>query len=107
MDHRPYIQAKRKKSKDFPGGPVVKNPPSNAGDASSIPSGGIKIPHAMGQLGLQAETIEPTYSRAHAPQHEKPRACATTGKILHTTAKSPHAAKKTQHSQKKKNEKSK
>ena len=84
-----------------------KNPPSNAGDASSILSGGIKIPHAMGQLSLQAETIEPMYSRAHAPQHEKPRACATTGKILHTTAKSPHAAKKTQHSQKKKNEKSK
>ena len=81
---------------------MVKNPPSNAGDASSISSGGIKIPHAMGQLSLQAETTEPTYSRARAPQHETPRACAATGEILHTTAKSPHAAKKTQHSQKRK-----
>ena len=31
---------------DFPGGPVVKNPPSNVGDAGSIPGQGTKIPHA-------------------------------------------------------------
>ena len=35
---------------DFPGGPVVKNPSSNAGDAGSIPGQGTKIPHAEGQL---------------------------------------------------------
>ena len=35
---------------DFPGGPVVKKPPSNAGDAGSIPGRGTKIPHAAGQL---------------------------------------------------------
>ena len=29
---------------------MVKNLPSNAGDASSIPSLGTKIPHAAGQL---------------------------------------------------------
>ena len=29
---------------DFPGGPVVKNPPPNAGDVSSIPGQGNKIP---------------------------------------------------------------
>ena len=29
---------------DFPGGPVVKNPPSNAGDAGLIPCRGTKIP---------------------------------------------------------------
>ena len=34
----------------FPGGPVVKSPPSNAGGSGSIPGGGTKIPHAMGQL---------------------------------------------------------
>ena len=34
---------------DFPGGSVVKNPPSNAG---SIPGWGTKIPHATGQLSL-------------------------------------------------------
>ena len=32
---------------NFPGGPVVKNPPSNAGDAGSIPGQGTKIPHAV------------------------------------------------------------
>ena len=29
---------------DFPGGPVVKNSPSNAGDMGSIPGQGTKIP---------------------------------------------------------------
>ena len=33
---------------DFPGGPVVKNPPYNAGDVGSIPGQGTKIPHAAG-----------------------------------------------------------
>ena len=32
---------------DFPGGPVVKNLPSNAGDAISIPGLGTKIPLAL------------------------------------------------------------
>ena len=30
----------------FPGGPVVKTSPSNAGGAGLIPSRGAKIPHA-------------------------------------------------------------
>ena len=30
----------------FPGGPVVENPPCNAGDASSIPGLGTKVPYA-------------------------------------------------------------
>ena len=34
-------------SGDFLGGPVVKNLPCNAGDKSSIPDQGTKIPHAM------------------------------------------------------------
>ena len=32
---------------DFPGGPVVKTSPSNAGGAGSIPGWGAKIPHAL------------------------------------------------------------
>ena len=36
--------------RDFPGGPVVKNPPSNAGDMGTILGGGTKILHATGQL---------------------------------------------------------
>ena len=63
-------------TKDFPGGPVVKNPPSNAGDVGLIPGWGTKIPHAMGQLSPHATTTEPTSLksphavnfRAHAPQ---------------------------------------
>ena len=44
---------------DFPGGPVVRNLPSNAGDTGSIPGWGTKIPHAVGQLSLC--TLEPTH----------------------------------------------
>ena len=32
--------------RDFSGGPVVKNPPSDAGDAGLISDQGAKIPHA-------------------------------------------------------------
>ena len=44
---------------DFPGGPVVKNLPSNAEDAGSIPGWGTKIPYAAGQLSPHAATTEP------------------------------------------------
>ena len=44
--------------RDFPGGPVVKNPPFNAGDVGSIPGQGTKIPHAAGQLSPHATTTE-------------------------------------------------
>ena len=37
---------------DFPGGPVVKNLPCNAGDLGSIPGCKTKILHAMEQLRL-------------------------------------------------------
>ena len=47
---------------------MVKNPPSNAGDAGSIPGGGTKIPHAAGQLSPRASTREPRYSAAHVIQ---------------------------------------
>ena len=35
-------------TRDFPGGPGVKNPPSSAGDVSLIPGQGTKILHAPG-----------------------------------------------------------
>ena len=44
---------------DFLGGPVVKNPPSNAGDAGSITGRGTKIPRATGQLSPCTATTEP------------------------------------------------
>ena len=46
----------KRETRDFPGGPVVKNPPSNAGDTGSIPGRGAKIPHATGQLSLHTAT---------------------------------------------------
>ena len=43
---------------DFPGGPVVRNPPANAGALSNPRSG--KTPHAAGQRSLRTTTPEPT-----------------------------------------------
>ena len=42
----------KSKCTDFPGAPVVKNPPANAGDVG-------KIPHATKQLDLHATTSKP------------------------------------------------
>ena len=43
--------------RDFPGGSMVKNPPSSAGHTGSIPGWGTKIPHATGQLSLHAHEL--------------------------------------------------
>ena len=53
------FQASKLPSGDFPGGPVVKNPPVNARDTGLIPGLGTKIPHAMGQLSPRSATTEP------------------------------------------------
>ena len=45
---------------DFPGGPVVRNPPYNVGDTGSILGWGTKIPHAAGQLSPRATATELT-----------------------------------------------
>ena len=43
---------KKWKHQNFPSGPVVKNPPSKAGDVGLIPGQKTKIPHATAQLSL-------------------------------------------------------
>ena len=43
------VEVKKLKTRDFPNGPMVKNPPGNAGDAGLIPGLGTKIPHATEQ----------------------------------------------------------
>ena len=63
---------KNENYRDFLGGPVVKNPPSKAGDVGLIPGRGTKIPHAAEQLSLHAATTEPACSGVRAPQQ---RAC--------------------------------
>ena len=40
---------------DFPCGPVVKNPPSNAGNTSSIPGRGTKIPQLQSPHALEPQ----------------------------------------------------
>ena len=50
---------------------MVKNPPSNAGDADSILDQGTEIPHATGQLSPHTTTTEPACSRACTLQLEK------------------------------------
>ena len=74
---------------DSPGGPVVKNPPSNAGDTGFIPARGTKIPHATGQLSpwpqllsMRATTTEPMCSGACGPQLER-EVCTPQQKIPH------------------------
>ena len=50
---------------EFPGGPIVKNPPCNAGDTGSILGWGTKILHAMEQPSPPATTTELVHSAAH------------------------------------------
>ena len=70
--------------KDFPGGPVVKNLLSNAGETSLIPGQRTKILHAVGQLSPCVITAEPTLWSASHNQREttmKDPACHNTAKI--------------------------
>ena len=53
------MKYKEQHRRDFPGGPMVKNPPCNARDVGSILGQRIKIPHSMKQLSPRATTTEP------------------------------------------------
>ena len=72
---------KKKKAGDFPGGPVVKNPPCNAGDSGLILGQGTKIPHTVKQLYPHATATEArelrsscAATRVCAQQKKTPRA---------------------------------
>ena len=56
--------------RDFPGGPMVKNLPCNAGDVGSMPGWGTKILHPLDQLSLHTTISESTCHnrRSHMPQ---------------------------------------
>ena len=58
LTHVPLWGESEKGSQDLPSGPVAKNLPCNAGNISSIPGQGTKIPHAVEQLILCATTAE-------------------------------------------------
>ena len=117
---------------DLPGGPVVKNPPSNAVDMGLTPGQWTKIPHATGQLSPRAttteltrlneracvpQTTEPMSSGARTrdrktctPQLERSPAChnkvpmCRNKKISHASTQILHAATKAQCSQERKRE---
>ena len=61
---------------DYTCGPVLKNPPCNAGDVGSIPGKGTKFPHVAEQLSPGAATTKPKCSKAYTPQLESPWAGA-------------------------------
>ena len=66
------VESKNSVLGDFPGGPVVKNPPSNVRDVKSIPDRGTKIPHAAGRLDPRAAPMKPTCSGVHNENPEQP-----------------------------------
>ena len=59
---------------DFPGGPVVKNPPCNAGNLGLVHGWGPKIPQASRQQSPSTTATEPTCSGARVPQPDTPGA---------------------------------
>ena len=61
--------------RDFPGGPVVKNLPSSAGDAGSIPGGGTGTPLGTGHLRLRATTREKTHTPQQGPHMPQLNKC--------------------------------
>ena len=64
-------QGKQWRSRDFPGGPLVENLPSNSGGVDSIFGRGTKIPHALEQLSPSTTTREaclPQLEKAHMLQ---------------------------------------
>ena len=88
----------RTQARDSPGGPVVKNPPSNAEDAGLIPGQGTKIPLALGKPSLHAVTTEPARStpcnkRSPCTMTKSPG--ATARESLYAPTKSPLATRKT------------
>ena len=89
--HCPPRMDLHKKTRDFLGGPVAKNPHCNAENMDSIPGQGYKIPHAMDQLSPCTTTTEAT--------SQVERVCAPQWKIRYDTVKILHAATKTQCSQ--------
>ena len=78
----------RRKTGEFLGGPVVKNPPFSARDVGSIPGQGTKIPYAMGRLSPGTTTTELVCE----PHLES--SCASND--LHDAMKIPFATTQTQ-----------
>ena len=70
--------------RDFPGGPVVENPPSDAGDGGSIPDRRTKVPHAVGRLSPHAAAREE--STRHNKDSVRPESKIQMNEMLRNTA---------------------
>ena len=96
----PGINHLQNKLLDIPHGPVVKNPPVNAGDSF------VKIPHATGQVSQCTPTSEDHVpwslhsTTREATTMRSPCTATRDEPPLVTTRDSPHSATNTQHSQK-------
>ena len=71
--------------REFPGGPMVKSLPCDAGDVGSIPGQRTKIPHAMKQLSPRATTRQSVCHEERSRVMQQRRPC-----MLQL---SPHTAK--------------
>ena len=85
----------------IPGGPVVKNPPANAGDTGSIPNPG-RFHMLWGNEVGTLQLLKPTCSRAllcnkGSQCNEKPM--HYSWRVAHATRESLRTATKTQHRQ--------
>ena len=57
--------------RDFPGGPMIQNPPSNAGNVGSIPGQETKMPHAEGQLSPRTPQLGSPRAITKTPHRQK------------------------------------
>ena len=57
--------------RDFPGGPIIQNPPSNAGNVGSIPCQETKMPHAEGQLNPRTPQLGSSRAITKTPHRQK------------------------------------
>lgn len=113
LQKRPWTRSGRFKSsclretmaRDFPGGPIVKNPSCNARNTSLSPGQETKIheAHTLQLLGLWTLEAAGHNSRAHVPKplslNSAVRVHVPQQKILHDVMKILHAITKTLHSQ--------
>ena len=67
-----HYKKKKKSDLDFPGGPVVKNPPANAGNMGMIPGSGRFHMLEGNNCVLCTTSTEPTRFTACALRQEKP-----------------------------------
>ena len=77
---------------DFPSGPVAKNLPSHAGNTSSIPGQGTKIPTCHGAtkpMHHNKELAEPKYKRKKILLTPKERALAQNNPYFYFKGENP------------------